>query len=42
MSAVEAPTTVIPTLVAPTLVDHSGVLVIVDMLAMELFVQVNS
>jgi hypothetical protein len=42
MSAVEALTIVIPTLVVPTLMDHSGVLVAVDMLVAELVVQVNS
>jgi hypothetical protein len=41
MSAVEAPTTVITTLVAPTLKDHSGVLVIVVILVKERFVMVS-
>jgi hypothetical protein len=40
-SAVEELTTVIPALVASTLLDHSGVLVVVDILVAELFVQVN-
>jgi hypothetical protein len=41
MSAVEAPTTVITTLVAPTRMDHSGVLVIVVILVKERFVMVS-
>ena len=41
MNVLNRLTIVIPTLIAPTLMDHSFVFVIMDILEMELFVEVN-
>jgi hypothetical protein len=41
MNVLNLLTIVIPTLIVPTLMDHSYALVIVDILEMELFVKVN-